>query len=389
MDCRICGRPGLEAFFKMENYPLSNTVAVTGAASVPVGPVGLGMCMGCGLLQLTDPDPASIQYGDEYRSSNIRVPGMPEDEKRQRFLRALQDTGLPPGTKVLEIGCYDGSLMNTMRDGMDWEVWGCDPSGPAQELAKTDPRVRAEMFNPERYGPRSCDLVVFRNVLEHVPDPLAFLTGVRRVLRATGQVVLEVPDGEFRVANAIMGSVVPQHATYFGYDSLRDVLHRAGFGAVRLLTYQGGLIATARRQGVAPRGKALSPSQKYWCMIGGVRALRLKHRNVTQYVNRMDGDVWLYGANTCSLELLAEGAILTRRLAGVIDDDSLKQNRTLVNTDARIFPRTAVFTQPIRNIVVCSYYSHTALVQFLVDALLPPWRILRLHSTVRTVTKEA
>jgi len=380
-DCKVCHTPELEYLIERDNCPLTSVdVARKGSPPAPVGKMVLGMCMHCGIIQLMEPDQSLITYGEDYTSSNYQRPAGEVDEKLQRLLNFIEGTGVGPGAKVLEIGCYDGSLMNTMVGKFGYNVYGCDPCGPAQELAKWNNKVVPALFNPDSYIGHKFDMVVFRNVLEHLPSPLAFLTQVGQVLNPMGKIVLEVPDGEFRVCNGILGSIVPQHASYFGPDTLKSLLHHAGFGEVIVEARRGGLLGRAMK-GAKQRSVLNDLEAIYKCAVAGTRWNIQKAQEVRKKLEKTEGDIWLYGANTCTTELLVADAVPKERIAGVIDDDSLKWGRVMVNTDIEVFPRAIV--ENIHGIVVvCSYYSHNVLYRYLTDTLSIGSRVLRLYPNV-------
>ncbi len=380
-NCKGCGKPEVEQLMEMDSYPLTSVaVAKRDSPPAPTGKMALGMCMHCGIIQLMEPDPSSITYAEDYTSSNYKKPVWEVDEKLQQLLNFIEGTGMAPGAKALEIGCYDGSLMKDMALMFGYNVYGCDPSGPAQALAKWNNKVIPELFNPDRYVGRKFDLVVFRNVLEHVPSPLIFLMQVGQVLTSMGKVVLEVPDGEFRVCNGILGSIVPQHAFYFGSATLKNLLHRAGFGDVKIDVKGGGLLARATK-GAKQRSVHDDISAVYRCAVAGTRWNNLKTHEVRKKLEKTEGNIWLYGANTCTTELLVAGAVPKERIAGVIDDDSLKLGRVMVNTDIEVFPRGVVGSIH-GTVVICSYYSHNVLYRYLTDTLSIGSRVLRLYPNI-------
>ena len=380
-NCKGCGKDEVEQLMERDDYPLTS-VAVARQDSPPasIGKLVLGMCMHCGIIQLMEPDPLSITYAEDYTSSNYQKPIGEFDEKRQRLLNFIEGAGVGAGAKVLEIGCYDGSLMNTMAGKFGYNVYGCDPCGPAQEMAKWNNKVVPALFNPGSYIGRKFDMVVFRNVLEHVPSPLVFLMQVGQVVTSKGQIVLEVPDGEFRVCNGILGSIVPQHAFYFGPDTLKNLLQHAGFGDVRIEGGGGGLLAWAIK-GAKQRSVHNDIPAVYKCAVAGTRWNNLKTHEVRKKLGKTEGDIWLYGANTCTTELLVADAVPKERIAGVIDDDRLKLGRVMVNTDIEVFPRDIV--ESIHGtVVVCSYYSHNVLYRYLTDTLSIGSRVLRLYPNI-------
>ena len=87
-----------------------------------------------------------------------------------------------------------------------------------------------------------------------------FLANVRDVLSPKGFRILDVPDGDFRIANSILGSIVPEHPNYFGSMNLRRVLSASGFSDIDLRPYKGSLKAKAKKGGL--KGGLVKPNQR-------------------------------------------------------------------------------------------------------------------------------
>ena len=75
------------------------------------------------------------------------------------------------GSSLVEVGCGKGLFLERLL-GAGFDVTGLDPT-----YEGSNPRVIRKFFTPE-VGIRAEGLVL-RHVLEHVPDPVAFLAGLR------------------------------------------------------------------------------------------------------------------------------------------------------------------------------------------------------------------
>jgi len=81
---------------------------------------------------------------------------------------------------------------------------------------------------------RYFDLILGLNVLEHVPDPLSFLVGIRRQLTSNGKVILVYPDCESQLLQGDLNVLVHEHLSYFTEESSRYLTAIAGFSVAVL-----------------------------------------------------------------------------------------------------------------------------------------------------------
>ena len=99
----------------------------------------------------------------------------------------------PPGARVLDVGCGTGWLADHFADytGLDGSP---DAVAAAVERGR-DVRLH-DVAEPLPCEDTSFDAVVMKDLLEHVPDPVALVREVRRVLRPGGRVFASSPDAQ-------------------------------------------------------------------------------------------------------------------------------------------------------------------------------------------------
>jgi SAM-dependent methyltransferase len=99
----------------------------------------------------------------------------------------------PPETRLLDIGCGTGWLARHFGDyvGLD----GSQDAVAEAQRASRDVRL-ADANEPLPFPDASFDGVVLKDLLEHVPDPVALVAEARRVLRPGGRVFASSPDAQ-------------------------------------------------------------------------------------------------------------------------------------------------------------------------------------------------
>ena len=124
-------------------------------------------------------------------------------------LAAASAPPLPEGggmSRALDLGCGDGLFAHLLaRQGL--AVTGVDPEGAAIEQAKA--KVAAQQYPGEAptfqvatgeelgFDDGSFDVVLMLDVIEHLPNPVAVLREVARVLAAGGALVLSTPAWQY------------------------------------------------------------------------------------------------------------------------------------------------------------------------------------------------
>jgi 2-polyprenyl-3-methyl-5-hydroxy-6-metoxy-1,4-benzoquinol methylase len=153
-----------------------------------------------------------------------------EEEPYWQVRRYLDSLPNSQGVHVLELGCGAGYLTYALRTaGLD--CVGVDIS--AQAIA----RARAlyghdDWFHPlDEFRPsgRAYDVVIALELIEHVPDPVAFIRDAVAMVKKGGAVIISTPDGDACRPGEIWASDTPHvHLYWLGRQALRAISHACG-----------------------------------------------------------------------------------------------------------------------------------------------------------------
>ena len=143
---------------------------------------------------------------------------------------------------LLEIGCGGGYLLKQLRE-KGFRVKGVDPSPVANRKAEELGIDYIERFYPTQMTMPKSDVIVHYDVLEHIADPLSFLTAHRGDLNPHGSIILAVPDCTDNIRLGDISMVLHEHLNYFDTESLSLLVQRAGFNVLSAERSQhGGVI---------------------------------------------------------------------------------------------------------------------------------------------------
>lgn len=183
---------------------------------------------------------------------------------RQNALARLFWLPAKPCGRVVEVGYGNGQGLATLR-AAGWEVIGCEFDAECINAAREKGfEVYSGGLDDARLPAASVDAVVASHLVEHVPDPTAFVREAARILRPGGRLVLLTPNAAghdaVRFGRDWRGLEPPRHLTVHTPSSLHRMATAAGFGEISVFgTALGGFIMQQTRELAA--GEVPSPQQ--------------------------------------------------------------------------------------------------------------------------------
>ena len=133
--------------------------------------------------------------------------------------------------RLLDVGCAYGYVLE-MGKILGYESSGVEVS-PAAEFAQSRglPVFKGQLHEA-KFQDEYFDLVTMIDVIEHLPDPVAFLNDVFRILKPGGQLLILTPNVDNLVAKAL-GRRWPhykaEHLFYYCPHSMRYLLRHCRF----------------------------------------------------------------------------------------------------------------------------------------------------------------
>lgn len=215
----------------------------------------ISRCSFCGTV-FRDPIPSAeelvrLHSTAEYFSHKYfearRDPSTPGSISRSQRVLAQLAAYVRAG-RLLDVGCDTGTFLLHARDLGGYEVVGLDVSSLAAAYARDrhNLNVQTGRLGEIRFEAASFDVVTAIDLIEHLPNPSAFLAEVRRILRPGGVLYLTTLNHDalvYRFA-CLLGQLadrsaplldrlyVPFHVFYFGTTQLSRLIGGAGFAVL-------------------------------------------------------------------------------------------------------------------------------------------------------------
>jgi 2-polyprenyl-3-methyl-5-hydroxy-6-metoxy-1,4-benzoquinol methylase len=285
--CGICGSGRFKPFMSNGLRDFQFGVPFTG---------DIRKCLNCEMVQqypaLTR-EQAFAYYPDEYAHYH------PDKSRLRAFLvrlyfrkmvALLKSLGAKPGDRLLDIGAGCGEKAAHLRRALGVEIIGIEPNVTAAQSAGEvfGINVLNGFFPDPRIQKKSFRFVYINHVIEHVPDPVAFLNDIHEALVPGGWVIGETENIEslsFRFFRRYWSLLhMPYHLYFFTRASLAATFQRAAFGAVKIThdidpsAWTLSTINFLRRHQARPRAAQKIPGYKALLLAGAAFA-QLERQN--------------------------------------------------------------------------------------------------------------
>jgi len=221
--CPVCDQRGVERFKKIRWHLLS---------------LKLVRCKSCSLVRqaprLTQKG-LDLYYRFLYRSGTSALQAQELFERGQRrgayILDFIQSCyPIDQNKTIVDVGCGYGGVLDHFRT-VSKRVAGVDVDAAACQFARKK-RLDVRQGGVDAIDQDQVDILICSHVLEHVPDPVRFLSIVAGKLSAPGQIFIEVPGIENPSVIENNLGVQPTHLTYFTRKTLIACCEKAHLDVV-------------------------------------------------------------------------------------------------------------------------------------------------------------
>jgi SAM-dependent methyltransferase len=363
--CRSCGSAEGELILDLGIQPLANNLLRPEDLERPEPkfPLRLALCTSCWLMQIVDTVPPVVLFSEYLYFSSFSSTLLKHAEKAAaRYLKEFQ---LGRKSLVVEVASNDGYLLkNFVEAGV--RCLGIEPARNIAQVAREkgvetlthffDPTLAQRLASQKRQA----DLILGNNVFAHVPDPNAFVSALRILLKPEGSVILEFPYGVDFIEHNEFDTIYHEHVFYFTLTPLVPLFQRHGLDiwhVERLEIHGGSLRLFACHNGARPIQGSVSkllaqekrkkiPTKTYYRSFA--RNIRRIRGDLCKLVRRLKSQgkkIAAYGASAKGSTLLNYFGLGAETLDFVADRSTYKQERLTPGTHIPIVPPEALLEQ--------------------------------------------
>jgi NDP-4-keto-2,6-dideoxyhexose 3-C-methyltransferase len=240
--CRLCGNPHLTDVVDLGAQPLSCVYVAPAEPDPMVSPLQVVRCDtsadsgACGLLQLRHSADVSKMYGTTYGYRSSTSPTMSAHlAAKAHKLAGL--VGLKAGDRVLDIGCNDGTLLNSYGRDAGLQRFGIDPSSiKFRDNFDDDIQVAYDFFSApvarELTGGGKFRAISSVAMFYDLDDPVAFARDIGEMLAPDGLWCVEQAYLPAMLTKMIYDQIMHEHVTYFALRQMDRVCEAAGLRIV-------------------------------------------------------------------------------------------------------------------------------------------------------------
>lgn len=201
-------------------------------------------CLSCNLVSLENHTKNIIDYDKNYRKTHSPILGkqlspseffdyeLPFQEPRVKRIKSLLNLNMD----VLEIGSSAGHFLYSIKDYVK-SLTGIELDKSFAKFAKniSNFTIYDEPIEKINFNGKKFDIIFLFHVLEHIQNPKNFLLEIKKHLKDSGTIYLEVPnidDALYSIYNLKSYKEfyfrLP-HVYYYSNPTLEKMLHSCGF----------------------------------------------------------------------------------------------------------------------------------------------------------------
>lgn len=346
--CQICETEECQIILKSENENLARYGLLS---AIEYSPISTGLnqviayCEACNFAWNT-----AFQYDKvKYDNDKIIEAGYFSkryiDYQKKSALHLRRIIGFKPNV-IVEIGAGAGIFINEFDAEKKIAI---EPSEEANQIDASI-EVYNEYYTEERFN-FAADIVVLRQVLEHIKDPIIFLNNIQKSFNKSDEFYLyiEIPNSMLTFKFGRFYDYYYEHCNYFSINTIAFLAEKINLNIVDLSTDMDGelisILFTNRKNSISELKLKISNNKNK--IIEKLNYYKLNKKLILAW-----------GASGNGVQILTSLKITMDTIPLVIDSDKNKQGKFIPGTCQKIIsPEDAIEIKPDVVLVLTQFHK--------------------------------
>lgn len=350
MNCISCKTKLVDNIFSAPNQGLTRYGLLKNKSDAYKGDkldLHIMKCNNCGLMWNSKFEFSKINYqSDSIQESRVFSSDYREFMlKSSDYIKGVLDL---TSKTVVEIGCGDGFFLDKFSKNS--KCIGFEPSDESIEAKNKGLEIVNDYYHHDYLYPIEADMIILRQVLEHLPDPLNFIKSFsENLLSRTGEGLLyiEVPNSKKTRNLSRFPDFYYEHYTYFTIKSLVFIMESCGFDVIEVKEdFNGEVISALMIRNNTSHDKNL---------------LEEARSNAKENIEGMlscNQDIVGWGAAGNGASFLSLCNIDSSKIKYIVDSDIRKQGSFIPGTAQEVISPSALKSTPDIFVVMTQFHKN-------------------------------
>ena len=243
-NCRLCKSSNLKSVLDLGDQHLTGVFPKSKIEEVSKGPLSLGWCSDCYLLQLLHSFDPSEMYGENY-GYRSGLNSMMVDHLSTKIELLCKQFGVSKGDSVLDIGSNDATLLKSYKIE-DLNRVGIDPTGAKfAHYYPRDIKLIEDFFRASHMGIEKFKIITAISMFYDLEDPISFVQDIHSVLAQEGVWHFEQSYMPSMLRMNSYDTICHEHIEYYSLTPVKMILEKCGLRIidVKMNAVNGGSFA--------------------------------------------------------------------------------------------------------------------------------------------------
>ena len=239
-------------------------------------------------------------------------------------------------SKVLEIGCYDGYILQKIKKKfLNIKTFGCEPSPGADIANKFGLNVKKTYFDNKTYPKQKFDLIILRHTLEHIADINNILINIKLAMSKNSILAIEVPNINFYLKHGLLEVFSFQHIHYFSIQTFFAICKNYNLKIIKKFETPENIIIFIKKNNQIKKIKK-NTSKKFYSNIF-LKKIETNIKKIKFNLSKFKkNEIILWGAGGFAVAALNLYKIPISRETLIVDKDKAKHGLSFSNYENKI-----------------------------------------------------